>query len=118
MLLSIPELIQKISPDVRRISAEAAFAECAGCNGGVVIDVRQPEEVQQSPVAGSINIPRGVLEMQMSVRYPDVQTPIYIHCATGARATLSAEQLQRIGYENVTVIGCAIDAIQGARGVA
>ena len=42
----------------------------------------------------------------------DPARPIYLHCATSARATLSAEQLTRLGYTNVSVITCDVDTIQ------
>ena len=44
----------------------------------------------------------------------DETRPIYLHCATSARACLSAEQLKRVGYENVTVISCKAPDIQAA----
>ena len=37
---------------------------------------------------------------------PAPEHPIYVHCATGGRARFGAEQLARLGYTNVTVIGC------------
>ena len=39
------------------------------------------------------------------------ERPIYLHCATGGRATLAAEQLQRIGYNKVTVISCKAENV-------
>ena len=41
----------------------------------------------------------------------DAERPIYLHCATGGRATLAAEQLQRIGYNKVTVISCKAENV-------
>ncbi|MGB2708812.1 MAG: rhodanese-like domain-containing protein, partial [Pseudoalteromonas nigrifaciens] len=37
--------------------------------------------------------------------------PIYLHCASAARATLGAEALTRVGYENVTVITCKAEKV-------
>jgi rhodanese-related sulfurtransferase len=42
--------------------------------------------------------------------------PIFLHCATGGRATLAAEQLVRMGYTEVTVITCPIDVICETQG--
>lgn len=110
MLKSIPDLIQEIRPNTRCITAAEAKAEMQE-NGGILIDVREPMEVAQTPTPNALNIPRGVLEMQVSTLHPHEETPIYIHCATGARATLSAEQLKRIGYKHVSVITCDIETI-------
>lgn len=111
MLTSIPELLTEFIETIRRLPAKEAYAECAQ-NGGICIDVREPSEVAESPVAGSINIPRGVLEMRMLAEYGNDKLPIYIHCATGARATLAVEQLNRLGYQQVTAISCSLVVLQ------
>lgn len=110
MLKSIPELIQEIRQQLRCVTAAEARQEIA-TNNGLMIDVREPNEVADRAAEGAINIPRGVLEMRMSQMHPDPHTAIYIHCATGARATLSAEQLQRIGYTNIAVITCDLETV-------
>lgn len=105
MLKTIPELVQAASANVRKISAEQAQQEMAE-KDALFIDVREPGEHQKEAVAGSINIPRGVLEMQLVEREKDPMRPIYLHCATSGRATFAAEQLARVGYQDVTVISC------------
>jgi rhodanese-related sulfurtransferase len=49
--------------------------------------------------------------MKMLQMHPDENLAIFIHCATGARATFAAEQLNRVGYNNVWVITCKFDDI-------
>ena len=110
MLKTVPELVQQIRENIRCVSAKQALDEINN-NQGIIIDVREPMEVQEQTVPVSLNIPRGLIEMKMSTLYPDAKTPIYIHCATGARATFATEQLQRIGYQQVSVITCDIDTI-------
>lgn len=110
MLKTIPQLIQEIRPKIHCLSAQEAKQEMS-TNGGIMIDVREPSEVAEHPTPNAINIPRGLLEMKVSELHPHAETPIYIHCATGARATLSAEQLMRIGYQQVSVITCDIETI-------
>lgn len=112
MLKTIPSIVAEIRKNIPTINASDAFTECQ-TNAGIIIDVREPSEVQESAVKGSINIPRGLLEMKMLTLYPNANLPLYIHCATGARATFSAEQLKRIGYNNVKIITCDLNTIQG-----
>ena len=112
MLKTIPSIVTEIRKNIPTINASDDFTECQ-TNAGVIIDVREPSEVQESAVKGSINIPRGLLEMKMLTLYPNANLPLYIHCATGARATFSAEQLKRIGYNNVKIITCDLNTIQG-----
>lgn len=112
-LKTIPELVAEIRPSMRCLSAAEAKKEIAE-NHGLLIDVREPAEVAQNPAPGSVNIPRGVIEMRIVEQHPDPNMPIYIHCATGARATLAAEQLKRLGYQNVTIITCDLESICAA----
>jgi rhodanese-related sulfurtransferase len=111
MLKTIPSIVSEIRANISTISSSDAFEECKA-KSGIIVDVREPGEVQQSAVEASINIPRGLLEMKMLELYPDADLPIYIHCATGARASFAGEQLQRVGYNNVKVITCDLNTIQ------
>jgi len=110
MLIKIPDLIANVRENIQCISAIEAAEKCKSLNA-VFIDVREPAEYAKRSVQGTINIPRGILEMQSIEKFPDENTPIFIHCATGGRACLAAEQLQRIGYQNIWAITCNLDAV-------
>jgi len=110
MLMTVPQLIAQVKAEVRCLEAAVALPECKQKNG-VLIDVREPSEVQAKASQEAINIPRGVLEMTVLEKIKESNQPIYIHCASGARATLAAEQLGRVGYDDVTVITCPIDVV-------
>ena len=105
MLTSIPDLLKILTPKKRRIDAAQAKQELEQ-NKGLLIDGREPAEHANVAAVGAINIPRGLLEMKLMEIEKDAARPIYLHCASGARATLGAEALTRVGYENVTVITC------------
>lgn len=110
MLLTVPELLAKVKAELRLLDAATALPECER-KGGILIDVREPGEVQAKASNGATNIPRGVVEMMALEKFKDSSQPIYLHCASGARAVLAAEQLQRLGYNDVTAITCGIDTI-------
>ncbi len=110
MLKNIPEMVAESRKLLNTITAENAAIKCKAENG-VMIDVREPEEFSQKSAKGIINIPRGLIEMKMLQVYPDENLPIFIHCATGARATFAAEQLKRVGYKNIWIITCPIEHI-------
>ena len=113
MLKTLPQLISEVAPGIRRLEASAAAAELEQ-NNGLVIDVREPAEVSAKAARGTVNIPRGLLEMKVPEVCKDSRHPIYLHCAAGGRACLAAEQLGRLGYENVTAITCNIDNVVNA----
>mgnify|MGYP000107515435 CR=1 FL=1 len=110
MLKTIPEIIAKARESLNTITAADAAVKCKHDNG-IVIDVREPAEFNEKSASGAINIPRGLLEMKMLQLHPNEDLAIFIHCATGARATFSAEQLTRVGYKNVWVITCMLDDV-------
>ncbi len=115
MPLSLPELIQQTTAHVRTVDIETAQAEIAA-DGGVLIDVREADEVAAAPTPGAATIPRGILEMKITALAVDVETPIYLHCASGGRARLCAAQLANMGYTQVAAITCTADRIQAVLG--
>jgi len=72
-----------------------------------IIDVREPAEVQETGmVSGAHNIPRGLLEFQLSPSdsFP-AETQILVYCAVGARAALAGVTLKKLGFTNVKNLG-------------
>ena len=110
MLKTIPSIIAQIRTTLNCIPASEALPMCEQ-QKGILIDVREPEEYAQKSANNAVNIPRGVLEMKVLTLYPNAQQAIFIHCASGVRATFAAEQLQRLGYENIWVITCQLDDV-------
>ncbi|MEH6649576.1 MAG: rhodanese-like domain-containing protein [Motiliproteus sp.] len=113
MPLSIAELA---APAIRMLCPKSAYQECRNNPDAIVIDVREPHECQQQPVAGSINIPRGSLEVALPQQVNNPDQPLYLHCASGMRATLAAEQLLRQGYTHVSVIQASVEDLCAMRG--
>lgn len=90
--------------------------------GARVIDVREPAEFSQGHIREAVNMPRGVLEMQLN-QHPDVagyddalervaQKPLYLICKTGGRSALAAESLGRMGFKNVYSVDGGMTAWQ------
>jgi len=113
MLIDMKTRIENIDDNLRTVSAEQAASECRN-NSGILIDVRESAEVANQPVPSALHIPRGVLEMKALEQFKDASAPLYIHCASGIRAKLAAEQLIKMGYENVSVVTCPVPTINQA----
>ena len=96
MLIDIRTRIENISFDIRCVTAQKATEELTH-NNGILIDVRESNEAASQPVHCALNIPRGVLEMKVLEKFQDASIPLYIHCASGVRAKLAAEQLIQMG---------------------
>lgn len=111
MLKTIPELVAEARADLRCVDAATALSEMEE-NRGTIIDVREIVEVDNLAAPRSLHIPRGILEMKITEVIPDENHPIYLHCATGGRATLAAQQLVKLGYQQITVVTCPINAVK------
>ena len=70
----------------------------------VVLDVREPDEVAQAAISGSVNIPLGQVVDRMSEL---AARPTAVICAAGVRSAKAIQALTTAGYvgELVNVTG-------------
>jgi hydroxyacylglutathione hydrolase len=68
--------------------------------GTVILDVRRPDEWQLSHLNGAVHIPFWELE-QRTAEVPDGE--VWVHCASGFRASIGASILDRAGRKVVHV---------------
>ena len=88
-----------MSPDINQ-----GVKEYRATDGAVLLDVRTPDEYRQGHIPGSKNLPlQSIDEVDEVVETKD--TPIFVHCLSGARSRQAAAVLQQMGYTNVKNIG-------------
>lgn len=78
--------------------------EWKSTSGAVLLDVRTKEEYNDYHIEGSVNIPLDNLNIA-NQRIADKNTPIFVHCLSGARSRQAAAILKQMGYTNVKNIG-------------
>ncbi len=83
------------------VETDPAGAEALLDQGAVLLDVREPDEVEQGALVDSIHIPRGHLEAQVEARLTDKSAKVVVMCAGGVRSAFAARTLQELGYEDV-----------------
>ena len=119
-MITAQELCGKAKSNVKEVNTEEL--QKAIEQGERVIDVREPAEYGQGHIRQAVNMPRGVLEMQLN-QHPDVagydnaleriaEKPLYLICRTGGRSALAAESLQRMGLDNVYSVDGGMSAWQ------
>ena len=69
--------------------------------GAVLIDVRKTEEFSKAHAVGAIHLSKGVVELKIEQTVPDLSKPIVCYCGGGSRSALVADNLQKMGYQNV-----------------
>jgi len=67
----------------------------------IILDVREANDHVHSRIENSINIPRGVLELEVSDTIPDPSKTVVVYCGGGSRSALAADVLQQMGYKDV-----------------
>ncbi|MCG8378725.1 MAG: sulfurtransferase [Proteobacteria bacterium] len=112
MIIPVSELIASAKSHCNCMDPVAAKMFFDRHDDAVIIDVREPKEVNESKLKDSVHIPRGLLEMKITDTCPDPGTPILLHCGGGGRASLSAYTLQMMGYSNVHVIDAKFEEIE------
>ena len=71
---------------------------------GVLLDVRTKEEYEDGHIPQSVNL--DVSEIQNArTLFPDPNTPLFVHCHSGARSAYAVQLLKRMGYRSVKNIG-------------
>ena len=88
MLLAARARITEVSP------------EAADLESSVVIDIREPHELDVGVLPGAHTVPlRDLTERVGELARPD--TPILLYCAVGERSAFAAAVLEDHGYQHV-----------------
>jgi rhodanese-related sulfurtransferase len=94
-------LVEEARQRVREVDLEDVRALQQAGERVRLIDVREESEWAAGHLPGAAHIGRGVLERDIEKRVPDPATPIVLYCGGGYRSALAADNLQRMGYQNV-----------------
>ncbi len=67
----------------------------------LLVDVREESEYAKDHLPGAIHLGKGVIERDIEMRVPDLNTEMVLYCGGGFRSALAADNLQKMGYTNV-----------------
>lgn len=106
---SVDQYIAEIRQTIQTTDMDGYLSAVKNPNGALLLDVREEGEFKAGHVPGTVNIPRGLLELRIwkQLGYPadiDMGRRIYVQCASGGRATLATKQLKDIGFTNVVAV--------------
>lgn len=95
------DLVAEAKNEIREISISDLKNQLMQRQDLVLLDVREPTDYQGAHIPGAINLPRGLLELDIDEMVPNQDQPIVAYCGGGSRSALAAQTLQAMGYENV-----------------
>ena len=111
MPTNVNDLLAAANQSVPKLAPADAAAKMRDGNV-LVLDVRDPTELQQSgKIKGALNVSRGMLEFRADPDSPyynpafQKDKTILLHCASGGRSALAGKTLQDMGYTAVFNIG-------------
>jgi rhodanese-related sulfurtransferase len=67
----------------------------------LILDVREESEYAKDHLPGAVHMGKGVIERDIELRVPDLNTEMILYCGGGFRSALAADNLQKMGYSNV-----------------
>lgn len=106
------KLIQDAKSRITEISAADTAQRAAGT---VLIDVREADDFAKEHAACALHLSRGIIELKIEDAVPDINTPIVCYCGGGSRSALVADNLQKMGYQNVRSMAGGFKAWKEAR---
>ena len=92
-------LVESIKTNIREVSVSEAQERVK--HGATLVDVREDREWLAAHAEGSIHMARGVIERDIVQRFPDKRIELILYCGGGYRSALAADNLQKMGYQNV-----------------
>jgi len=66
-----------------------------------IIDVREESEFAKDHLPGAIHLGKGIIERDIEARIPELDKELILYCGGGFRSALAADNLQKMGYNNV-----------------
>jgi molybdopterin/thiamine biosynthesis adenylyltransferase/rhodanese-related sulfurtransferase len=85
--------------ELRATLGEVAPRTALDDHSGVLVDVREPDEVAQGTPIGALRVPKSFIELRIEAALPDRSRPVYVMCAGGVRSLFATEALRALGYD-------------------
>lgn len=96
----------KISMDakqrVQAIDIYAVKRKIDGKQTFYLIDVQEKDEWQSNHIKGALHLSKGIIERDIEKIIPDKNSEIVLYCSGGFRSALAADNVQKMGYKNVS----------------
>lgn len=108
------KLCEEVKQRVRETTVDEVKARIDRGDRFRLVDVREDREWAVDHVAGAEHLGRGILERDVEVAIPDKNEEIVLYCGGGFRSALSAENLQKMGYQRVLSMAGGIKAWRDA----
>jgi rhodanese-related sulfurtransferase len=87
---------------IREVTIDDVLAKLRAGDDFELIDVREDHEWEKGRIKGARHLGRGILERDVESCIPDKNRELVLYCGGGFRSALSADNLKKMGYRNVS----------------
>lgn len=94
-------LVTDAKSRVKEETPEQALKRLDENEGARLVDVREDDEWREGHVDGAVHLGKGVIERDIERTFPDRNIELHLYCGGGFRSALVADNLQKMGYNNV-----------------
>lgn len=112
--LNHPEAFEALCKDalsrVKEVSCDDVEAMMANGEEFLLIDVRDRDEFDAFRIHGATFLSKGWIEAKIHTVAEDKAQKLVLYCGGGNRSALAADNLQRMGYDNVLSMAGGIKA--------
>jgi len=95
------KIVEESKKRVRETTVDEVKARLDRGDKFVLVDVREDNEWAKDHLPGAAHLGKGIIERDIEVKYPDLDTPLVLYCGGGFRSAMAADNLQKMGYTNV-----------------
>lgn len=104
------KLVDEALANIREVTIQEIKEKIAGGDPFYLVDVREESEWAKDHLPHAVHLGKGIIERDIENAIPDVEAEIALYCGSGFRSALAAENLQRMGYKNVSSVSGGIRA--------
>ncbi|HXJ93913.1 MAG TPA: rhodanese-like domain-containing protein [Terriglobia bacterium] len=95
-------LVDDARTRIKETDVHAVKARLEAGEKFTLVDVREESEWARGHLPGAVHLSRGIIERDIEERFPDKNAALVLYCGGGYRSALSADNLQKMGYTNVS----------------
>ena len=95
------KIVDEARRNIREVTVDDVKAMLDRGEDFHLVDVREESEWAKDHLPGAVHLGKGIIERDIEERLPDTSATIVLYCGGGYRSALAADNLRKMGYQNV-----------------
>ena len=109
------EIVEDAKTRIREVTIDDVKPRLDRADAFHLVDVREESEWNAGHLPGAVHLGKGIIERDVEASIPDKTAEIILYCGGGFRSALAADNLQKMGYQNVWSMDGGVRAWRDAR---